>query len=215
MSKANRIRLFNNWAKDYHPEITSSNDAFPFACYDHILDEVVRLAAVKPGMRILDLGIGTGNLAKRFLSFDCEIWGADFSSEMLAQVRERFPRMHLVNANMLEAWPDELNYPFDRVVSAYVFHELDLSTKIKLLQRIFTHHLANDGYVVIADVAFPFETTRLNAAQHWADQWDDEEYYWVADEAIDAAKQAGLYMEYRQLSKCGGVFVVSDRESIL
>ena len=42
----------------------------------------------------------------------------------------------------------------------------------------------------------------------WADLWDEEEYYWAADEAADACESAGLQVTYKQVSSCGGVFVM-------
>lgn len=215
MRQTDRAQLFDDWAKHYNPAGNSSDDAFPFAGYDQILDEVVQLAAIKPGMRILDLGIGTGNLAKRFLNYDCEVWGADFSAEMLAQTHHRFPQIHLVKTNLIEVWPEEFHLPFDRVVSAYVFHEFDLPNKISLLRRIVKNHLAPNGCIIIADVAFPTTTVRQEAAQRWTDEWDEDEYYWAADEAIAAGEQAGLHMVYQQMSSCGGVFVVTDQKSVL
>jgi len=166
-------------------------------------------------MRILDLGIGTGNLAQRFLAQECEVWGADFSFEMLTQTHRKFPQIHLVKSNLLESLPVELHLPFDRVVSAYVFHEFDLPDKINLLQRIVKNHLAPNGRIIIADVAFPTTAARQEATQRWADAWDEDEFYWAADEAIAAGEQAGLHMVYQQMSSCGGVFVVTDQRSVL
>jgi hypothetical protein len=54
MSQINRTQLFDTWAKNYHPGIASAEDAFPFAGYDQILDDVVQLATIQPGMRIRD-----------------------------------------------------------------------------------------------------------------------------------------------------------------
>jgi putative AdoMet-dependent methyltransferase len=213
MSQINRTQLFDTWAKNYHPGIASAEDAFPFAGYDQVLDEVVRIAAVTPGMRLLDLGIGTGNLAKRFLPLGCEVWGVDFSTEMLAQTNAKFPQIHLVKANLMGEWPDKLGL-FDCIVSAYVFHEFDLATKINLLQNAAAHHLYKGGRIVIADVAFPTAALRTEASRRWTDVWDEDEYYWAADEAITAAAQVGLHMEYRQGSTCGGVFVVASKGSI-
>jgi len=41
MKPKNRVQLFDNWAKDYHPGNSSTGEGFPFAGYDRILDEVV------------------------------------------------------------------------------------------------------------------------------------------------------------------------------
>jgi putative AdoMet-dependent methyltransferase len=204
LTQTSRSQLFDEWAKNYDNTITSEKDDFPFAGYEMILEQVVSLADVKPNMRILDLGIGTGNLAARFINKGCNVWGLDFSAEMLNQTQVKLPQVTLVQANLLGDWTKELQTPFDRVVSAYVFHEFDLETKIKLLQQISSHCLSTNGFILVADIAFPDVAIRTAASQHW--QWDDDEYYWAANEAVIACKQAGLQVTYEQISNCGGVF---------
>ena len=209
MNHPNRSQLFDNWAKNYDSSITSDKDDFPFAGYDRVLEQVVSLADVRPNMRILDLGIGTGNLAARFINKDCNVWGLDFSAEMLTQTQVKLPQVKLVQANLLGDWTKELQTPFDRVVSAYVFHEFDLETKIRLLQQISSHCLSTNGFILVADIAFPDVAIRTAASQHW--QWDEDEYYWAADEAIIACEQVGLQVAYEQISSCGGVFAFTSK----
>jgi putative AdoMet-dependent methyltransferase len=211
MSQSNRMQLFDNWAKNYDADVTSPDNKFPHGGYDAVLDEVVRLADIKPHMQILDLGIGTGNLTARFFHKGCRVWGVDFSAEMLAKARTKLPQANLVQADLLDEWPSELQQLFDRVVSAYVLHEFDLETKVSLLRRIASHYLSAGGYILIADIAFPTTTDRAEASQRWANGWDEDEYYWAADEAIDACEQAGLRATYKQVSSCGGVFTLAIR----
>ena len=208
MNPLNRSQLFDNWAKNYDNSITSDKDGFPFAGYEMILEQVVTLADVKPNMRILDLGIGTGNLAEKFINKGCNVWGLDFSVEMLAQTQVKLPQVKLVQGNLLGNWTKELQAPFDRVVSAYVFHEFDLETKIRLLQQI-SSCLSTNGFILVADIAFPDVNIRTAASQHW--QWDEGEYYWAADEAIIACEQVGLQVAYEQISSCGGIFTFSTK----
>jgi putative AdoMet-dependent methyltransferase len=204
MSQTGRIRLFDEWAESY--DATIAPDRFPFEGYDRVLDQVVRSAEVTPRMHVMDLGIGTGNLALRFSQAGCAVWGIDFSTEMLAKAQAKLPNTVLVQADLLGDWPSELRRPFDRVVSAYVLHEFDLETKVTLLQAIAVHHLAAGGRIVVADIAFPTVEDRRRAAEHWADCWDQDEFYWAADEAGAACARVGLQVTYKQVSSCGGVF---------
>lgn len=213
MGKSDRTKLFDDWAQSYDAGMKTIDGEFPFDGYERILDEVVLLANVKPGMKILDLGIGTGNLTARFLYQGCTVWGLDFSAEMIAQARTKMPRAMILQADLLSEWPSELQQRFDRIVSAYVFHEFHLKIKIKLLQRIAFRHLSAGGRILIADVAFPTRRIRAQAAQRWADQWDETETYWAADEAITACERVGLHAAYKQISRCGGVFLFSVKES--
>jgi putative AdoMet-dependent methyltransferase len=211
MSQTDRTQLFDDWAKTYDAIVLSSGGGFPFDGYEQILDEVVRLADVKPDMRILDLGIGTGNLAARFVHEGCIVWGVDFSAEMLAKARMKLPQVNLVQANLLDDWPTELQQRFDRVASAYVLHEFDLETKVDLLKRVALHHLEDGGCILVADVTFPTTMARTEASRRWAAEWDEDEYYWVADETIAACEKVGLQATYKQVSSCGGVFTFAIR----
>jgi putative AdoMet-dependent methyltransferase len=188
--------LFNKWAQAYDPANQSGKDDFPFAGYDLVLDKVLHLAEVKPGMRVLDLGIGTGNLAARFLDAGCEVWGCDFSGEMLARAHASWPQMNLRQTDLLGEWPPELRQPFDRVVAAYVLHHFDLATKMNLLRRVAAHAIAVEGRILVADVAFPTAAVRSAAALRWAEMWDVNEHYMAAD----------LQATYRQISSCAGIF---------
>jgi len=186
---------------------------FPFDGYELVLDEVARLAAVQPGMRILELGIGTGTLTKRLVNSGCAIWGVDFSTEMLALAQVNLPQIVLVQADILGDWPVELNRRYDRIVSAYVFHEFDMSAKMALLERLREQYLTPDGYIVIGDISFPTAEDHSLAHRLCEDEWDEDEYYWVAEEATEACRQAGLAVEYRQVSQFGGVFVIGALNS--
>jgi putative AdoMet-dependent methyltransferase len=205
MQAPNRIELFDQWAKSYDNSILDKSD-FPFTGYEQILERVVRLADAKPNMRVLDIGIGTGNLAAHFVNAGCEVWGLDFSAEMLTQTQAKLPQAKLVQANLLGDWTRELQLPFDRVVSAYVFHEFELETKMRLLRQITSECLSPDGSILVADIAFPSVDLRITASQQWANGWDTDEFYWAADESVLACKQVGLQATYEQVSSCGGVF---------
>ena len=65
--------LFDRWASHYDRSVRSSPKTFPFAGYEQVLDEIVSRTAVSPSIRILDLGTGTGNLAKRFIELGCDV----------------------------------------------------------------------------------------------------------------------------------------------
>jgi hypothetical protein len=38
--------------------------------------------------------------------------------------------------------------------------------------------------------------------------WDDENHYRAADEALRASDKAGLSISHQQVSDCGGVFII-------
>ena len=59
-------------------------------------DLVCKLAEIRPGMRVLDVGCGIGEPARRIASrIDCEIVGLNISREQVRQGRERIARAGL------------------------------------------------------------------------------------------------------------------------
>jgi putative AdoMet-dependent methyltransferase len=205
MDQQHRAQLFDDWA-EYYDRSIRDDGTFPFDGYEQVLDEIVRAAGAQPGMRVLDLGVGTGNLAARFAAQGCALWGIDFSAEMLARAKEKLPEAVLVHVGLLDVWPAELHQPFDRIVSSYVLHEFDLPTKMVLLQRLAGQHLATRGRIVVGDIAFPTTGARARARERLAEAWDEDEFYWAADETAEASRRADLLVRYKQVSSCGGVF---------
>ena len=201
--------LFDAWAANYDQLLDSGAASISFEGYEDVLAETVVQARVVPGMRVLDLGTGTGNLAARFLSAGCDVWGMDFSEGMLAKAREKLPGLHPVLADLRdETWPQDLLRQYDRIVSAYVWHDFELDYKLELLQRLTGRYLASHGRVVIADIAYPDRAARLQARAYWGRLWSEAEHYWAADETIAACIAIGLGCTYQQVSSCAGVFVI-------
>ena len=44
--------------------------------------------------------------------------------------------------------------------------------------------------------------------KRWRNLWDEKEFYWIADESIDAFEENGFEVKYTQVSCCGGVYVI-------
>ena len=203
---------FDAWAAGYDADVARSrdDDAFPFAGYDRVLARVVELANPAPGMAVLELGPGTGNLTARLVARGAAVWALDFSAEMLARARARVPTAHFAWANLLADYPPDFHRPFDAAVSTYTFHEFPLPDKLALLRRLFAAHLRPGGAVVIGDIGFPTAAPRDAVREAAGDGWDDE-HYWIMDEAKPRLREAGLAIEYEQLSKCGMIISVRMR----
>jgi putative AdoMet-dependent methyltransferase len=205
--------LFNAWAANYDQLLDSGNASISFEGYEEVLTETTALAQIVPGMCVLDLGSGTGNLAAHFIDAGCEVWGMDFSEGMQAKAREKLPGMHSILADLRDApWPECLTRRYDRIVSAYVWHDFDLVAKMGLLVRLSRDYLAVQGRMVIADIAYPNQARRAEAQAHWGSLWSEAEHYWAGDETIAACKAIGLVCSYEQISSCAGIFVIEKEE---
>jgi len=77
---------------------------------------------IKPGDRILEVGVGTGINAPLYPRH-CHVTGVDFSPKMLEKARERVERKGLGNVRLLEMDAAKLSFPdnsFDIVYAPYV-----------------------------------------------------------------------------------------------
>ncbi len=210
-----RRRLFDTWSAQYDAAVRATDGAgdFPFAGYDEVLDCIVATSGAGSGMDVLDVGTGTGNLAARLTTTGCRVWVSDFSRAMLDAARSKLPDAHaFVEADLLAAWPPVLDGPFDRIVSAYVFHEFPDEEKLRILADA-AHRLTPDGRIVIGDVAFDDEDARGRARERWRDQWDDDEHYWSAAWAAASASTIGLTVAWTRVSSCAGVFILERAAS--
>jgi len=199
-----REALFDRWANGYDESVRTCR-GFPFEGYEAVLDEIVRRADPEPGQRVLDLGIGTGALAHRFELLGCEVWGIDFSADMLAKANARCPTAHTLQGDLLATWPSGLPHQFDRIVSGYVFHEFALTDKRLLIERAL-RRLAPGGRLVIGDIAFATVRARSEAREKWESVWDPDEHYWAWDETQSLLASPEWRLLYTQVSECGGVF---------
>jgi putative AdoMet-dependent methyltransferase len=197
---------FDDWADTYDQDVIS--DSFPFTGYQQALHTVIRLADARPGMTILDLGTGTGNLARQFLGLGCRVTVTDFSGAMLDKARERLPGAALIQMDLCLVFPSELrNQKFDRIVSGYVFHHFDLAKKVSIFLRL-TELLMPDAPMIIADISFPDRHAQEAVRQAAGDAWD-EEFYWIASEAIPILKETNFVVQYHQVSPCAGVYRIT------
>lgn len=197
---------FDPWAKTYDDDVREQS-VFPFGGYSQVLGTIVRLAEPRAGMSVLDIGTGTGNLAVKFADHGCRLWCTDFSEAMLEKAREKLPQAHIVLADLRADWHPELDRRFDRIVSAYVFHHLELDEKVRVCKELVTKRLAPNGSLIIGDLSFPNKTSMDAFARSVGDLWE-EEFFWLADESLRALESAGLRVSYQQVSDCAGIYLL-------
>jgi L-threonylcarbamoyladenylate synthase len=110
--------------------------------------------------RVLELGTGTGETARRLLERleDAELISVDESAEMLAVAAGVLPadRVQLVQGRLQDPLPAGT---FDLVVSALAIHHLDDHEKPDLFARVRSA-LAPGGRFVLADVVVPDEPSQ-------------------------------------------------------
>ncbi len=123
--------------------------------YDELQETVAAATAGLEVRRILELGTGTGETARRLLTLHpgAVLVGIDASEAMLAVAQ-----MSLGADLRVQRLEDPLpEGPFDLIVSALAVHHLDGAEKRDLFRRIFAE-LAPGGRFVLADLVVPERT---------------------------------------------------------
>ncbi len=124
------------------------------AGYDQLQDELTRASGFG-ARRVLELGTGTGETARRLLERhpDAFLVGVDESAGMLAQASRSLPeeRVSLRVGTIEEPLPAG---PFDLVASALCVHHLPGAQKRALFGRVRAQ-LAPGGRFVLGDVIVP------------------------------------------------------------
>lgn len=76
-----------------------------------------------PGLTVLDLGTGTGTLARAFAERSHTVAGMDFARGLLRRARRRLPEAHLLEMDLAEL-PRLPDGGYDVVTMAYLLHGL-------------------------------------------------------------------------------------------
>lgn len=143
----------------YHFDAGSYTEAIraDLPSYDSFQDQLAGASGAGAAgvRRILELGTGTGETARRLLARhpNASLVGIDENDRMLAVAREVLPgsRVSLLARRIEEPLPEG---PFDLVASALCVHHLDGAAKADLFWRV-REALAPGGLFVLADVVVP------------------------------------------------------------
>jgi tRNA (cmo5U34)-methyltransferase len=121
--------------------------------YEELQEETARATEDLRAARILELGIGTGETARRVLErhAGAHLTGIDVSPEMLEEARRHVPDADLRVGRLEDPLPEG---PFDLVVSTLAVHHLDAAGKADLFRRVAAV-LVPGGRFVLGDVVVP------------------------------------------------------------
>jgi DNA-binding transcriptional MerR regulator len=171
---------FNSWAKTYDKAVEEDKGQLKmYKNYNSILEEVYNIAIknTKEAPSILEIGVGTGNLANKFFREGYNIVGIDQSREMLNVAKEKNPRLKVRLGEFLKIPFD--NKVFDVIVSTYAFHHLKDNEKVVAIGEMI-RVLKDHGKIVIGDLMFKSEEDKDNILKGLAEDQVKEiqdEYY--------------------------------------
>lgn len=83
------------------------------------------------GDKILEALCGSGRFLVPFMEYGFDIWGTDFSSEMLNKLKKKAPNAKVLQADILEyPFNDRFDYIFISSASVSLFTDMDLWRKV-------------------------------------------------------------------------------------
>ncbi len=149
--------------------------------YDELQEETIQAVPFSP-QRVLELGVGTGETARRLLERypDAELTGLDSQPEMVFKARELGIEVRL--ARMEDPLPDG---PWDLVISVLSVHHLTDEQKRDLFRRVREQSRALVmGDVVIAEPQVTPLEEGVDLPSRAGDlvEWCGGEVVWEADD---------------------------------
>ncbi|HAK42254.1 MAG TPA: methyltransferase [Clostridium sp.] len=171
---------FNSWARTYDKSVSEDRGELKiYKNYKTILQRVYDLAdsscTDKP--QVLEIGVGTGNLASKFLGKGYNIVGIDQSREMLCVAKEKYPKLKVRIGEFLKI-PYGDRY-FDIIVSTYAFHHLNEEEKFIAIEEMI-RVLKSNGKIILGDLMFENKAEKANILKSLSKEQVEEiedEYY--------------------------------------
>ncbi|WP_393086877.1 class I SAM-dependent methyltransferase [Streptomyces sp. LN704] len=133
-----------------------------------LVDELAGRVGLGPGVRVLEIGPGTGQLTVPLARLGCDVTAVELGPALAAVARRNlrgFPRARVEVAEF-ERWPLPRD-PFDVVVCATAFHWIDPAVRVVkaaralgpdgVLALVTTHHVAGGSTDFFARVQACYE----------------------------------------------------------
>ena len=197
---------FDLWADGYDRAVGLSYEegSYPFAGYREVLNDIYKTVMEKPRTVILDIGFGTGTLTSKLYEKGCVVFGQDFSDRMIKLAYQKMPHAHLYKGDFSEGLVNDLKgVRYDFIIATYSLHHLDDERKVSFLNEL-KELLAPGGRILIGDVAFSDREQLERCKKEAGEGWDDEEFYFVADELMKYFPS----LAFKRISRCAGVLSI-------
>lgn len=194
---------FDAWADSYDQDVQRGHGVL--SGYDGSRRRAGRLVQVRAGMRVADIGIGTGAFAEIFAVQGAAVTGVDISPRMLALCGERHPQWRLLAGDFLHLpLPDASQ---DLVVSSFAFHHLPDPEREAALRECL-RILAPGGSFLLVDIMFRDASRLLLARERLRDSWDEENYP-LFPELRRLCRRLDAPVRLRTLSEMHGAALIS------
>jgi putative AdoMet-dependent methyltransferase len=199
--------VFEQWADEYDQTVFGTQGEYTevFEGYEQILEQVVEETGLPVGSRVLEIGVGTGNLTTLLLERGWEVYGIDPSPDMRKIAAQKLPQFTVEDGHFLSV-PEHIG-TVDGIVSTYAFHHLTDEQKSRAIREL-SQRLNENGVIVFADTAYANEEakqaihSRAEEQQAFALLNDlQTEYYPLVSTLQNIFEGAGLTFSARQLNR--------------
>jgi len=127
--------------------------------YVDLLNKIVEILKPIKGEKILDAGVGTGNLAMLLKEKGADIYGLDFSEEALKIYKEKDPSAKVFLHDLMLPLPFEDNY-FDKIVSNNVLYNIPREERLKVILEL-KRVLKPGGLILISNIHKNFSPVKI------------------------------------------------------
>ena len=216
MLRYSKIKLFNEWAPGYNDSVKKSDesDTYPFSGYSVIKREFFDLVIESEDTRVLEMGIGTGEITYPIYKLGYDITGIDLSYKMIQKSKELMPNAILIQTDFISALDKLKDEKFDVITFNYSIHHLEYIDQINLLESLHKN-LNPKGIVVIGDVMTKTNKEMKELSNQYKSSWDDEEYYPTYEEYNNRALNKVYSIEHKQISHCSGIIKFSKKKFVI
>lgn len=159
------MAVFDQYASQYDEWYSEKKGKFVDEVETKLLFQMIE---IKEGMKILDVGCGTGNFSMKLAEMGCRVTGIDISEEMLSIARKKVAEKGLdikfINMDINDLKFEENEFDAAVSMAAFEFIE-DGRTALESLQKI----VKKDGLVAIGTISSDSEWGQLYQSREVAE----------------------------------------------
>ena len=208
--------LFDAWAPVYDKTVYDPDNEYRevFENYEAILNEICNIISGNKKGITLEIGTGTGNLAKKLFDNNFRSICIEPSGEMRLIAEEKLPSSIILDGNFLNI---PFSFKVDNIVSSYAFHHLTYDEKIECIKYL-DGFLKDHGKLIIADTMFNSPRYKEELLKHVEDSKTfnllndlNTEYYEYLDDIFRLFKDLNYTIEHKQMNKYVWIIVASKK----
>jgi len=136
--------------KDPYKRIASLYDWAVEPFNKGIRNYAFKVAGVKPGADVLEVGCGTGSNLELYLKHECKIHGIDMSPSMLKIAAEKFDNTAKLLTGDASHMKEYADHSFDLVIAMLTLHEMPESIREKVLREM-QRVVKQNGRILLVD----------------------------------------------------------------